>query len=398
MQNIKNKKIFGDLIWSILALVIMNGVIQIIVYPMLNRKLGTEQYGDVLYLVSVASIFSAGIGLGLNNARLLRQKEEAAGNGEYFIVIAAFLLPSLLIMWLLSKNYVSPAAFAELAVLAVFMTLRYYSDAEYRLSLNYKSYFVYYLILSLGYLLGLVLWNLVPVWGIVFLLGEAACVAYCCAKGSIYRPMQYKGHLKDVAKLACQLIPSYILYNFVIQMDRILLRTLVDSSAVTIYYVASLLGKVVALLVGPLNSIIISYLTKSEAKLDARKVLLISGGFLGCSAVIFGFIALATPFVVKLLYPDIYAQVMELAFWANLGQVICFSASLELTLLLTMAPAYWQTLIQFSYACMFLVGGCVGVQMAGVKGFVAGTFLANVLRLAVTIAVLLRYSIKENRS
>lgn len=396
MRNSKSMKIAGDLLWSILALTVMNGVIQIIVYPMLNRKLGTEQYGNVLYLVSVASIFSAGIGLGLNNARLLRQKEERAGNAEYFAVMAMLLLPSLLITWFVTKSYVTPGGFLMLAVLTAFMTLRYYSDVEYRLSLNYKGYFVYYVFLSLGYGLGLLLWNVVPVWGVVFLLGETACVAYCAAKGSVYRPMQYKGQLQGVAKLAFQLVPSYVLYNLVIQMDRIMLRTLVDSSAVTIYYVASLLGKVIALLVGPLNSIIISYLTKSETKLNARKAILLSAAFLGCSAAAFAAICVATPLVVRLLYPDIYVQVMELAFWANLGQVICFSASLVLTVLLTIAPAYWQMIIQSVYAVVFLAGGYLGVQLGALKGFVFGTLLANVIRLAGTFAILMIYALKKN--
>ena len=389
-------KVIEDLAWSIAALVIMNGIIQIVIYPVLNRRLGTEQYGNVLYLISVVSIFSTGVGMALSNVRLLRQRRETAGNGDYLLVMLLFFLPSVLALWVMAQEYVGLPDFVLLVLLMAFMTLRYYSDAEYRLSLNYRRYFVYYLILSIGYLLGLLLWDFFPVWMVPFLLGEIACVAFCIKNGKIYHPMRCTSEKKQICRLAIQLAPSYLLYNLVVQMDRIMLRTFIDSSSVTIYYVASLLGKVIALLVGPLNSIIVSYTTKASSKLHVKTILVTVCSFLLLSAMLFCAVCFISPYVIRLLYGDIYDAVMEISIWANLSQIVCFSASLILTLLLTIAPVYWQMIIQASYALIFFTFGYVGIQLNELHGFVYMTLLANIIRLVLTFIILIIYALKMN--
>lgn len=391
------KKAVSDLVWSIAALVLMNGTIQIVIYPQLNRSLGTEAYGNMLFLVGLATIFGAGIGSAMNNGRLLRQLHEDAGNLDYLLSLLSYALPACLLVGIVAWQYLPPMQAILAAVLALFITLRYYSDVEYRLSLNYKRYFLYYALLSAGYVAGVLLWRAVPSWVFVLLLGECACVCFCMASGKIYHPMAGGSHFADIERHTAQLMLSYLLFNAVVQMDRILLRMVMDSNAVTIFYVASLLGKIIALLVGPLNAVLVSYLTRWGKKLDARLTVLMSGGVAVCAALFYLAVCIASPFVIHWLYPDIYAEVMQYAPLANLGQVLCFAGSLELGLLLTMAPSRWQLVTQGSYAILFVAGGLIGVQLAGLTGFVYATAIAGAIRFLLAFLLLLYYSSRARK-
>lgn len=393
-QPPKAKKALTDLIWSIAALVLMNGTIQILIYPRLNRVLGTEAYGDMLFVVGVATIFGAGIGCAMNNGRLLRQLHETAGNLDYLLSLLSYTLPACLIVGAVAWQYLPPAQAVLAAVLALFITLRYYSDVEYRLSLNYKRYFIYYALLSAGYLAGILLWDVIPSWLFVLLVGECACVFFCMVSGKIYHPMHGGDHFAEIERHTAQLVLSYLLYNAVVQLDRVLLRTVMDSSAVTIFYVASILGKIIALLVGPLNAILVSYLTRWGRRLDARLTVLFTGGIAACAALFYLAVCIVSPFVIRWLYPDICAEVMQYAAVANLGQILCFAGSLELTLLLTLAPSRWQLIIQGGYAVLFVVGGLAGVQLAGLTGFVYATAAVGAVRFLFAFVLLLVYARK----
>ena len=389
------KKISGDLLWSIAAVCLMNGAIQVLIYPQLHRWLGTEKYGDMLFLISIVALFSSGIGLALNNTRLILSKEYAVGNSEYLLWMALYLIPATGITIFFAKQYFAMLPLSCTVFLLWLMTLRYYCDVEYRLSLRYRSYFVFYLILTLGYTVGLALYRVTGSWINTLTLGELSCVLFCAIRGSVFYPLKRPVSFWRVGRTAISLVVANILYSAVIQLDRILLRSLLGSREVTVFYVASLLGKVIALIVGPLNAIIISYLSRSEGKLSRRQAMQTIGIFLAVGMLFYGMVSVASPLVIRTLYPEIYDEVMPFTMLANLGQVLCFVGSLELTLLLTIAPPWWQTVIQSVYVLVFLGGGVIGVQMGGLSGFVFATVVAGVLRMGMTIVVMLRYLAKN---
>ncbi len=65
-QAAKKKNFITDSMWSILALGIMNVVTQFLLYPVLRNVLGAEEYGNVLYLISIINIMATTIGCSAN--------------------------------------------------------------------------------------------------------------------------------------------------------------------------------------------------------------------------------------------------------------------------------------------------------------------------------------------
>ena len=385
MQKIQ-KKFATDFIWSIAALVTMNGLLQLFVYPFLNRQLGEAEFGNVLYVLGIVAVFAPSVGLAANNIRLVESREKKVLNGDLALAMLPLLAVSGIIFFAVCNGYFSGVAdYIAAALLLVLTTLRYYGDVEYRMTLNYKGYFVYYLVLSLGYIAGALLYPLTKSWVLCFLLGEAAVWLLLAVKGHVYRPLQKSENTLAISKKVLVLAASYLLVNMVLNLDRVLLQHLIDSSTVTVYYVASLLGKTAALLVGPLNGVVIGYLTKGKTKPITKKsfsfVLL---AVLVAGTVLFAGISIVMPIFVKLLYPDIYGDVLSVSALANLSQIICFASSLLLTVMLTFCSERWQLAIQLVYAALFFVLSISFTKAGGLQGFVSASLAANALRLVFT--------------
>lgn len=399
MQKMQ-KKFATDFIWSIAALVTMNGVLQIFVYPLLNRQLGEAAFGNVLYVLGIVAIFAPSVGLAANNIRLVESRERQVSNGDSLLAMLPLLAVSGIIFFAVCNGYfVGVFDYIMAALLIVLTTLRYYGDVEYRMTLNYKGYFVYYLVLSLGYIIGVLPYPLTKSWLLCFLLGEAAVWLLLVVKGHIYKPLKRSENTFVVSKKVLVLAASYLLVNMVLNLDRVLLQHLIDSSTVTVYYVASLLGKTAALLVGPLNGVVIGHLTKGKTKpITKKSFTLVSLAVLLVGAVLFAGISIVLPVFVKLLYPDIYISVLSVSTLANLSQIICFASSLLLTIMLTFCSERWQLVIQLIYAIVFLGLSVLFTNSNGLQGFVTASLAANTLRLVFTVGAGLAILIKKEKT
>ncbi|MBR6619619.1 MAG: hypothetical protein IKK85_04690 [Clostridia bacterium] len=390
------KKFATDFIWSIAALVTMNGVLQVLVYPLLNRQMGEAAFGNVLYVLGILAVIAPSVGLAANNIRLVEGRDKTVLNADLILAMLPQLVVLGIAFFAVCKGYLVGAVdFIMAALLVVLTTLRYYGDVEYRMTLNYKGYFIYYLVLSIGYTAGALLYPLTKSWILCFLLGEAAVWLLLVLKGHVYKPLLKSENTVHISKKVLTLAVSYLLLNAVLNLDRVLLQHLIDSSTVTVYYVASLLGKTAALLVGPLNGVVIGYLTKGKTKpITQKSFLLVSGGILAAGAVLYLGITVVMPIFVKLLYPEIHTEVMAVSALANLSQIICFASSLLLTIMLTFCSEKWQLAIQVLYAVSFLGLALFMTKQNGVQGFVLASLAANTLRFVFTavtgIAVLIK--------
>ena len=98
-------------------------------------------------------------------------------------------------------------------------------------------------------------------------------------------------------------------------MDRLVIKQILGNEQVTIYYVISLIGKTLVLLIAPINTIVISYLTKRRELLNRSqfgKAVLAGGGvagvfFLGCQV--------GTPLFVWLFYHDPDSRIPSVPFY-----------------------------------------------------------------------------------
>lgn len=403
MGKLKDKifHVASDLIYSVAALVILNGVIQLVVYPYLTKKMGADSFGTVLYLLSIVSIMASTFGTAANYSRLMSQTKREVSNGDYNIFLGIIYVLSIVVaaVSLLVLNSFTMLSFVSLAILIIVSVARYYGDVDFRLSLNYKGYFVYYTCIALGYIAGLAIYNMTKMWGIVFILGETLSLVYVKAKGTVLdRPVLgrskcFKQNMKSMIVLSgAELIGAVIL-----NADRVMLRVMLDGTSVTVFYTASIVGKIIALLTVPLNGVLIGYLARYKGKFTAKKFL----GITGASALVglvFTLICTGASFIyVKIMYADVYEMAKPYFLIANAGQIVYFISNTLMVVLLRFTSEKYQLYINIFYAVIFVAIAIPMTYFGGLQGIAAALLIINMLKFVV-VAVIGTYFCGKKKS
>ena len=165
----------------------MNGVLQVLVYPLLNRFMGSDQLGELLYLMGLVAILCPSVGQALNTSRLVVRRDYEVKNGDYNILLLLFGGAGTAVTLMVGKNSMTSVSVIFWTVLLLMtMIFRYYGDVEYRLNLDYRNYFNYYAVLTVGYVAGFGLYFLTKNWFLVFVTGEVAALVYLATTGTVF--------------------------------------------------------------------------------------------------------------------------------------------------------------------------------------------------------------------
>ena len=390
LLNKDNRQKLLNLIYSIGATAIFNMTLQFLIYPSFERQMGEERYGVVLALLSMIAITAGTCGYAVNCSRLLGVEKGRTSSGDYNLILLAMgaICGGIGVVYLYRLGLGSPLSILLFVVLILVTMLRYYSEVEYRIHTDFFRYLIYYLLISLGYIVGLFLFRISGYWMLTLILGEALAVLYVVIRGSIYRAPFFRPtrEFRLILSSIGFILLSALIDNIVLHADRILLLAITgDGSAVTLYYVASLVGKIVAMFTLPINSLVISYLSRYRGALTGKMWLLIT-----LVATVFGGIALlgcliVSPFLIRILYPDMLDAARPYFLPAILGQIFYFVSGVLMIVLLRFKGEKKQFFFNGAYAVVFF--GCVaaGTAMGGLSGFVLSILLANGLRFLAAV-------------
>ena len=159
------RRIFKDSILSIAALILMNLVLQFIVYPFWNKIYGNDIYGSIVYVMSFVNIFGVAVGSAVNYARMAESADRDTKGSDYLTIVFILGIAGSIATFgaaFLGKAGMDLVTSLLAGTLCFLTVLRFYSDVEFRLYLNYKGYFLYYALVSIGYLLGLMVMRAAP--------------------------------------------------------------------------------------------------------------------------------------------------------------------------------------------------------------------------------------------
>ena len=379
-----NKRKIRDLSLSIGATAVLNIVIQFALYPYLERNLGEERYGVALSILSLVAILAGTLGTSANYSRMVISTDVEHSNGDYnlLLLVASFVLGLGGIFYLryLGINSVAPAIL--FVALTVLTALRYYSDVGFRMKADFLRYMLYYVMISLGYLVGMTVYRASGEWMTALIVGEAFGILFVVFFGTLYRTsvLRPSRNFPLVIKSMGFLVLSTLIDNLTLNADRLLLMVMSGGVAVSVYYVASLFGKVVAMLSVPINSIIISYLVKYKGGLTRKLWTVAISAVFVLGALAFGGCVIVSPFFLKILYPDIYTEAARYVAPAILGQIFYFTSGILLVMLLRFRGEKKQFLFNLGYLVEFVVIVLVGTWQGGLNGFVYASLIANAIR------------------
>lgn len=377
------KKATRDFILSFLGIIIYNGVLQFIVYPLLSKQLGDEVYGEVLYYIGIFSITSVALGLAAMNTRLVQRNNYEISNGDSMMYNTAVLAVfSVGIAGVLLFQKINIGDLIAVLIIQILMAIRYYSEVIHKMDVDFKKYLIYYVMVAIGYGAGIGIFMVIRYWWIPFILGELAGILYNFAFSDLKKqPFLPCVNLKKFAKSTTPLLISYLLYYLVMHLDRIIIRNVLDSESVGPYYTATLIGKTAAMVIAPLSGVIIGYITKENTVITKKMFTKIIALSAGGGLVFFAATLIGTPIFTKLFYPNYYESVMSIMVLVNFGQVMCFVSELILTIVLVFRNEKWQMIVQVIYAVVFFTTAILFVKSIGLVGMAIATAVANGLRL-----------------
>ena len=391
----KKKKVISDFLFGTAGLVVMNAVLSLLVYPYLGRTLGAEGQGRILYYTSLMTLLASTFGSGANYGRMkIFSSERKTHNGEYnvFLLISFGLITAVTAGMVVFKRGDTAGANVFALILLMLVTVtRFYADVEYRLSLKYKRFSLYYVIIAAGYLVGLSLYPLTHSWVLILLIGEVAGLVFVGITGSIFkkpyfdRSPAFGKHLGVLFVISL----SFFLSDFVAGADRLLLPLLLPNGneLTSIFYYASLVGKLTSLLSTPLNGVLSGHIAKAEGGLTKRGFLKIVLLMTAVFAVVTGLAVLGSHLFVYLFYRPYYEAAKPFFLLANAGQVIFFICNTMMVVVLRYVGEKVQMITSAVYIAVFLGVTIPLILNFGIQGMAWGIFGVNLLKFALYVVL-----------
>ena len=183
------RRFAGDMVYSLAGLMILNMTLSFGVYPFLRSRMGAEGSGKMLFFTAIMGLMASAVGSGINYGRMKASTRHETKNGDYnrFLVFTALLCAIVTVVAICVKKDTAGALPISIGVLIFVTTVRYYADVEYRLSLNYRGFFFYYLFIAVGYAIGMALYGISHSWVSIFILGEVFGLLFVTITGSIFK-------------------------------------------------------------------------------------------------------------------------------------------------------------------------------------------------------------------
>ena len=385
----QGKRIVSNMGYTMGGALLMNGVLQALIYPLLNRIMGGEQLGMLLYIMGVVAIVCPSVGQALNNSRLVVRRDYEVRNGDYNLLLLLFGGACGIAALVICSGSFDSAGEALLTIVLLMLTVfRYYGDVEYRLNLDYRKYFIYYAILTAGYVAGFGVYLVTHIWFLIFILGEGAAILYLALTGTVLKNFFGRSLCFGTVFLRGGFLTvSYLITNLTLNIDRLVLKNMIGDLAVTQYYVTSLIGKTLVLLIAPVNTIIISYLTKREERLNRKQFFLFTVIGAGVAFAFFLCAQIGTPLFVWLFYRDLYESVKGMTTIVNLAQILGLFSAYLFIVVLTFTEEKWQLILQVAHLAVIMILILWCTPSGGIMGFCQAVLAANALRVAAVICL-----------
>ncbi len=392
LKTKKQWNIVLDMGLNICAVSAPIAVLQLAVYPYLAADMESEAYGFMLTMYSVWMAVSNSFGNVLNNIRLLRAKEYADMHliGDFKPILYQWLLLNGMIIAAVTIYYLqefqSGALFFSIFISSMIL-LKSYAEVGFRIKLDYRAVLACSLLQSLGFTAGAAAFRFTRIWQFVFLFGFLFSLSFtlwksCVTKEQCVKTELYKKTKRDSNLLAVATFSS----SMMSYADKLVLYPLMGGHMVSVYYTATILGKIISMLSGPVSSVVLSYISKWE---NGRKKIfakvLASGGILAVIGYVITICVSRT--VVSLLFPQWAEEVMLYLPITTIAIVIQTLNSFLSPFILKFYEIKWQIVINLSSLFLYLSGSLLLWHMWGMTGFCVGTVIGQLSKTVIMVGL-----------
>lgn len=373
-----------DFFYNILASVVLTGVMQIVVYPLLAKWVSLSEYGTIVTAMGLINTVVGGIGTALNNTRLVMntdyKKREVIGDFNLVLVLACII--SAISLTVLGKLYLSYNFFLSLMIgfTSIFMVCRQYFVVEYRLILNFKKILLCNVFGACGYLVGIGLFYVgLRIWPLVFFSSEVFSLVYIMKTTSVWKePFERTDLFRSMISKTLLILISVLFANMLTYFDRIFLYPILGSESVSIYTVASFFGKSLAIVMTPISGVLLGYFAQDNYRFSRKKFVAFDGLIMIISLIFAAIAYVISPFITSFLYPDIFTLAKPYVFIANTAAIIAVSCNMIQTVILKYSPSFYQIVKEGLYALIYFSLSYFLMNQFGLAGFCVAALVSNI--------------------
>ncbi len=393
------KKVVFDMALNIVAVAIPTVTLQLIILPWISNYTDSESYGLMVTILALMNTIPSTIGNVLNNVRLLHRSNSNGedGGGDVTILLLFLELANFIFLIIVSGVYFGFKDLGSIiltVIIGILWLSNEYHSVEYRLELDYRGVLVSNIFKGIGYFAGMGLFILTKDWQWIYLLGFGGFYVYLILikKSRIVFQHPHKTKIfSECVKDTVSLSGANVLARSINYADKILMYPIMGGSAVSVYYAATLLGKVVSLVITPINSVALSYLSRYTKRPDAIfKWTTICGGCI-CILGYVGAVVLGRP-ILQLLYPKYADEAMQFIFITSASVVIQVFTSIVTPFVIKFCSTIWQVIINSITVVIYVSVSLALVKALGLMGFCIGVLLANIVKLIITMWIYYKHS------
>ena len=390
----KKKSIIRQFIYNVIGTTLPTLVLQLLILPLVAKDMDGDTYGFVLAMVASVMMFSSGIGNVLKNIRMLSEDEYVArkSRGDFGLLFAAnACVIAFVTSGILYYYGIDDAATYFLTLLmSVLVYAKDYYIVRFWIDLDYLGILICNLVCTLGYAAGYGMFRLGGSWQLIYIAGNLASLLYTIWKYPISTPLFARTALfVSMTKRYCALTAATLLGRALQYIDRLLLYPLLGGEDATIYYVSTLIGKTLSMALGPLNSFLLSQISKKNhmsRRLFGKLMLVTAGiGFLG-----YWICVIAAKPLLGLLYPQWIERSMKYIYITTLTAIISAVSMVVNPMVLRFCNMNWQILINGICFAVYLIVSLLLLGRFGLMGFCVGNMLANTIALFLMVVIYLR--------
>lgn len=390
----KQGEIAQNFVLNFLSYALPTAVLQFVVQPIIAKKIGSEANGQYLTLMSLNYFVIAITASVLNTVRMLQnekyEKNKIVGDFNlfflfYILIIVAFF-PLGFIFINKTRNVLDITLYIIIGILYLYHD---YVFAQYRLQLNFRKILINNLLLILGYGVGTILFIYVMrKWQIVIITAYLLGAIYdyfntTFIKEPIRKTIFFNETSGKIGSLTC----ANALSNSISYFDKLLLYPILGGSQVSIYYTASLVGKMLIMLSGPINSLALSYLVRVKSlqtRINKKHIVLgvcvLLGGYFLC-------VCVGYP-LTNFLYPDWANESHKLIPITVAASLFTLIGNLLNTIIVRFYKSTFQIIVQAANLILYLVISLSMLSVYGIVGFCYGIAIVALIKM-ISLAVLL---------
>lgn len=380
-----------DYVLNIISSMCLIMATQLIAYPYLSRIMSGSEYGLLLTIMAIVNAVGVSLGNPLNNTRILQQHEydQLTLDGDFNLIFLSCALIDIVLVGILTTIIlhefdirVTGCIFISLLVL-----FRSYYSAGYRIIIDYKKNLISSIFGFSGYMIGLILTYYTKNWLFTFISGELfACIYIYISVNIVHDKLQFTPLIKKTILRYGFFMSAAVMSMIMTYMDRFFLFPFLGAEQVTVFTVASFLGKTAGIIMTPVAAVMLTYYALDE-HISIREFYKRTGSHFLLAALFYLITLVIGVPITRLLYPTIIDRALPFFAVANLASIVFILGNTIQPTLLRYCNAKWQPILQGTYLSIYLIFGYFSLKHSGLMGFCYSVLAVNILKILLMLLI-----------